>query len=290
MTGSAQGIDVSSYQPILNPADLHGLTFAFAKATDGPRETDLNFAGNWAVIGQSGKFRGAYHELRPGSATGQASHFLGTVRAQGLEPGDMLAVSVSDYPGAADDAKGFLDAVVASAGDRNPVICYTDLSVAKVLSSCTAYDLWIAWPSSTAPADVSPWRAWRLWQWHMTGLDRDAWNGTPAEMAAWIATYAKPAPVPPVKYVEVDVKLAELKQGDHGQAVRNFQGLLVSHGYGYLIAPDPGSSVADKSGVDGDFGPKTAAATAVFRQAKGLPPGEEVDAAAWAAALAGTAA
>jgi lysozyme len=286
---SAQGIDVSHYQPVLTAANLAGLDFAFAKATDGSDDTDGNFAANWAVIKTAGIFRGTYHELRPGfkdAIADQAAHFLSVVRAQGLEPGDMLAVSASDYRVTDADVKAFCDWVADATGGVNPVIVYTDLSVAATLTSCAGYPLWLAWPSDTATANVAPWESWRLWQWRETGLDQDAFNGTADDMAAWIASYA-PAPAPPITYVEADVKLAQVKQGDTGQAVRNAQGLLVAHGYGYMIAPDPGSSVEDKSGVDGIFGPKTAAAVAAFRQARKLPAGEVFDAAAWEAALTG---
>ena len=283
---SAQGKDYSHFQPPLAVADLAGLDFAFTKATDGAGDTDSTFAGNWAVIKAAGIFRGAYHEQRAGDPAGQAAHFLSVVQAQGLEPGDMLAVSVSDYSVTDGEAKTFLDAVSAGTGGRNPVICYTDLSVGQTLQSCAEYDLWSAWPSDTPPNSVAPWRGWRFWQYHMTGQDLDAFNGTPAEMAAWIATYAKPSPPPRTEYVEVDVKLAVLKQGSTGQQARNWQGILVAHAYGYLIAPDPGSSVEDKSGVDGNFGPKTDAATKAWQTAKGLPASGIVAKAEWEAALA----
>jgi GH25 family lysozyme M1 (1,4-beta-N-acetylmuramidase) len=197
VTASAQGIDVSAYQAPLAAPDLAGLDFAFAKATEGSDVTDQNFAGNWQAIKSAGKFRGAYHELRPGfkdPATAQAAHFLATVAAAGLEPGDMLAVSASDYPVTDADARAFCDAVRAGTGGQNPVIVYTDLSVAATLVSCTGYPLWIAWPSPAAPASVAPWEAWTLWQWGETGLDRDAFNGTAAEMAAWIAAFGTPVP------------------------------------------------------------------------------------------------
>jgi lysozyme len=284
---SAQGIDISSYQAVVTSARLAGLDFAFAKATDGTSETDPNFAANWAVIKTAGKMRGAYHELTPGDARGQAAHFLAAVQGAGLEPGDMLAVSVSDYSEVTDgEARAWLDAVAEATGGRNPVLCYTDRSVGANLPSCTGYPLWIAWPSSSAPASVAPWDRWHIWQWNLTHLDQDAFNGTPEQMAAWIATYAKAAPTPPTEYVEVDVKLAVLKQGSTGQQARNWQGILVAHAYGYLIAPDPGSSVEDKSGVDGNFGPKTDAATKAWQTAKGLPASGIVAKAEWEAALA----
>ena len=286
---SAQGIDVSSYQAVITSAQLDGLDFAFAKATNGADVTDPHFAANWAVIKTAGKMRGAYHELTPGDARAQAAHFLAAVRAAGLEPGDMLAVSVSDYAEVSDgDALAWLDAVAAGTGGRNPIICYTDLSVAARLSICTGYPLWIAWPEKTAPASVAPWGDWHLWQWNMTNLDKDAFNGTPAEMAAWIAGYAKPAPAPPVQYEEIDmVKVPVLRLGSAGQATRNWQGVLVAHGFGYMIAPDPGSSVEDKSGVDGQFGPKTEAASKAWQSAAGLPATGVIGKAEWEAALAG---
>lgn len=196
MTASAQGIDVSSYQPVLTAADLAGLSFAFAKATEGTTVTDGCFAGNWAAMKAAGVHRGAYHELWPAASgypvAGQAQRFVSVVRGAGLEAGDMLAVVASDYPCTDADVRGFAGAVKAATGGRNPVIVYTDLDVCRTLTSCTGYDLWIAWPSPAAPASVAPWKTWRLWQWGETGTDRDAYNGTAAEMDAWLAAYAAP--------------------------------------------------------------------------------------------------
>lgn len=197
MTASAQGHDVSAYQAPLTAADLDGLSFCFAKATNGPEGTDPNFAANWAVMKSKGIHRGTYHELEASFIQEQAAHFLATVRLQGLEPGDMLAVVASDYSGVTDaDVRAFLDELRAAA-PRCPALVYSDLSVAATLISCTGYDLWAAWPSATAPADVSPWKTWRFWQWSETGLDRDAYNGTPAELNAWIDSIANPKPPAP---------------------------------------------------------------------------------------------
>jgi hypothetical protein len=192
MTDSAQGIDVSSYQPVLTTAQLKGLAFAFAKATDGT-DTDPNFTANWKVLKSSGVHRGCYHELHSGSAGPQADYFLSVVKSAGLDAGDMLAVVASDYTGVTDaEVKAFCDQVQAAAR-TSPVLVYSDLSVAATLPSCTGYDLWVAWPSDTAPASVAPWQTWRLWQWDETTLDRDAYNGTAKEMSAWIDSIANPA-------------------------------------------------------------------------------------------------
>jgi GH25 family lysozyme M1 (1,4-beta-N-acetylmuramidase) len=192
MADSAQGIDVSSYQSVLTTAQLKGLSFAFAKATDGTA-TDPNFDANWKVLKSAGIHRGAYHELHSGSAGPQADYFLSAVRAAGgIEAGDMLAVVASDYTGVTDaDVKAWLDQVKAAAR-TSPVLVYSDLSVAATLTSCTDYDLWVAWPSDTAPSSVTPWKTWRLWQWDETTLDRDAYNGTAQQMSAWIDSIANP--------------------------------------------------------------------------------------------------
>jgi GH25 family lysozyme M1 (1,4-beta-N-acetylmuramidase) len=195
LTASAQGIDVSSYQPVLTVDALSGLDFCFVKATNGDRLADENFAANWATLKAAGLHRGAYHELvspAVASAKAQAQYFLACVVAEGLEAGDMLAVVASDYQGVTDsEVKAFCDAIHAAA-PASPVLVYSDLDVAKALGSCTGYPLWVAWPSDTAPDSVAPWKTWTFWQWSETALDRDAYNGTAAELQAWLDSVACP--------------------------------------------------------------------------------------------------
>lgn len=156
MADNAPGIDVSSYQSVLTRTDLDGLSFVFTKASD-ETATDPNFAANWAVLKSAGMHRGAYHELQGGSAGPQADHFLSVVKAAGLEAGDMLAVAASDYSGVTDaEVKAWCDQVQAAA-HLSPVLVYSDLSIAATLTSCTKYDLWVAWPNpENRPATVGP--------------------------------------------------------------------------------------------------------------------------------------
>jgi GH25 family lysozyme M1 (1,4-beta-N-acetylmuramidase) len=197
VTDSAQGIDVSGYNPPLTAAELKPYAFAFAKATDGPENMDPDFPGNWQVMKGAGIHRGAYHELWSASASSpeaQADRFLDVVTAAGLEPGDMLAVVASDYAGVTGaEVNAFCDQVKAAA-PKSPVLAYSDLSMLPSLAECTGYDLWVAWPSSTAPASVAPWKTWRFWQWGETGTDRNAFNGTVAELQSWLDSVAYPAP------------------------------------------------------------------------------------------------
>jgi peptidoglycan hydrolase-like protein with peptidoglycan-binding domain len=84
--------------------------------------------------------------------------------------------------------------------------------------------------------------------------------------------------------VEADVTLTQLENGSTGQAVQNWQGLLVAHGLGYMIATGKGN-VMQYAGVDGQFGAKTEATTRKFQAGAGLPQTGVVDAATWQKAL-----
>ncbi len=199
MVASAQGRDVSNFQGKLDWATLgKGLAFAFCKATEGTTFKDADFAANWAGIQSAGLFRGAYHFLHPAdSATTQAQYFMDTVKANGLLPGDMLVCDAEVTDGAADasvDAatKSFCTEVMRIAGPHCPVIVYTYTSFAPKLTSCTGFPLWIAYPSADSPASVAPWKTWTFWQWGtVDGIDADAFNGTDADLTAWIGTYTE---------------------------------------------------------------------------------------------------
>jgi len=198
MTASAEGRDYSAYQAPLTAADLSGLSFAFTKVTNGLTEIDPHLARNWAVLGSWGKPRGGYHELvGSASATAQDTYYVDAIKANGgLRPGDILAVVASDYPGVTDaDVKAWCDKVRSLAGPQHPIVAYTDLDVAKTLVATSGhYDLWVAWPSSSAPGPSqwapAKWKTWRFWQWGTEGgVDADAFNGTTADLDSWIAGY-----------------------------------------------------------------------------------------------------
>jgi hypothetical protein len=210
---SAQGKDVSAFQTPLNLGDLNGLDFAFTKATNGLGLVDPDLSHNWAVLAEWGKPRGAYHELTAtSSASAQAAFFVATVRACGLKALDMLAVVASDYPGVTGaDVKTFCDTVARLAGPHCPVLVYTDPAVAPRLGSCTGYPLWVAAYQSAAP-DVAPWRTWRFWQWGDTPVDHDAYNGTAADLHAWLQTYAA-TPKPPVPPTPEEAQSMNLNVG-----------------------------------------------------------------------------
>jgi GH25 family lysozyme M1 (1,4-beta-N-acetylmuramidase) len=201
MTASAQGVDVSSFQAPVTVAELKaaGYSFAFCKATNGVDGTDLDFAANWATIAEAGIWRGAYHELTTENVAEQAQHFTATVRAQGVKAGDLMAVVASDYAGVTGTEVAAFASIVRAAFPACVVLVYSDLSVLPQLGEeCTVFPLWLAYYGNSAPASVAPWDGWSFWQWAAgggaDGGDRNAFNGTAADLAAFIAPYTKAAP------------------------------------------------------------------------------------------------
>lgn len=218
---SAQGEDRSSFQEVQPwTAD----SFGFAKATEGTGWTDPTFAANWATLQKEGKPRGAYHFFHPElDAADQARFFMSVVQQHGLEAGDMLVIDsevsagASGAPQLSEPTGGrrshvalsgmmadtnmvgsgtltFLQTVRSLAGPHHPRLVYTNLSVGALLGSCADFDLWIAYPGDNAPASVAPWAGWRFWQWGFGGGagggDRDAYNGTEADLMTWIRSFA----------------------------------------------------------------------------------------------------
>lgn len=187
---NAQGIDVSSYQNDLLPATLASYDFAFAKVTEGLTFTDPHFAANWSALATWGKPRGAYHFLVPSvDATKQASFFVAMLATAGLKPTDIL-VCDSETAGASTEAatKAFLDRVRALC-PHNPILVYASLDFLPGIATSDSYPLWLADYTSSAPASVTPWPTWMFWQHSDNGVDQDYFNGSAAELTAWIQSY-----------------------------------------------------------------------------------------------------
>lgn len=200
MVASAQGRDFSSYQKPVTVAQLRGLSFAYTRVSNWSGTTmgvDTTFAGDWAAIKDAGLHRGCYWWLHLDvSAVAQANYFVAAVKKAGLAPGDML-VCDSEVPGANAGAMthAFCSEVAALAGPSCPVLIYANQNAGHLMKSCTQWPLWFAWPSPTAPPPslTAPWATWKFWQWGITGgVDADAYNGTGADLDAWIASHIPP--------------------------------------------------------------------------------------------------
>jgi hypothetical protein len=79
---------------------------------------------------------------------------------------------------------------------NNPMGVYTFISFAKdgYCAGAGKYPLWLAYPNATAPTPPPPWVNWTFWQWGArNGIDADAFNGTAAQMDAWLDSYLPPS-------------------------------------------------------------------------------------------------
>jgi peptidoglycan hydrolase-like protein with peptidoglycan-binding domain len=268
MVVSAQGIDVSGFQPPLTSEALSGLSFAFCKASEGVSIVDPHLSWNWQAIRSAGKVRGAYHELTAAdSAVEQASFFLNTVRPHGVRPGDMFAIATGDRPGITSAMiQACCELVSELVGPNCPVLVHAGLSMTRSLTTCTGFPLWIAC-DGTPPADVRPWGAWRFWQCSARPAARDAYNGTAEDLDTWIRGYTSGAPSPPVAaqppaswQEEMMKSLPTLDIGAHdapdAPMVSRVQALCTALGA--------------RCSIDGDFGPETQNAVRAVQQQFGL--------------------
>lgn len=205
----APGIDVSNYQGSVDWPTVasSGITFAYAKATEGTGFVDQTFAANWDGMKAAGIARGAYHFFRPREdPQAQAALFAQTVGA--IEPGDMPpAVDIEATDGItgaalADRILSMLEAVEAQLKTR-PII-YTSPGfwnsyVRDASGSWPAwtpsYYLWVAnYTSAPLPYIPNGWSLWVFWQYSGDGrvpgvgtpVDLDRFGGTVDELRWWL--------------------------------------------------------------------------------------------------------
>jgi lysozyme len=200
-TQQASGIDVSHYQGSVDwkAVKAGGVSFAFAKATEGTSSVDSMFETNWQGIKGAGVLRGAYHFFRASQdASAQANNFVQTVGQ--LTAGDLPPVlDVETTDGATDSAivqgvNTWLNAVGQKMG-RAPMI-YTTASFwnAHLTGNYGGYPLWVAHYDVAQPNIPSAWSDWAFWQHSQSGavegvsgsVDLDYFNGTYADLLAYL--------------------------------------------------------------------------------------------------------
>lgn len=169
----------------------------------------------------------------------------------------------------------------AVGGDYCPIFCYSYTAFLPQLSPCTDYPLWAAFFSGHAPPSVHPWDTWTIWQYAggggQFGADQDAFNGTRADLDAFMRAYQpgakpRPSPQPAPNWTETLMnQLPVLQSGASGQDVRTVQALLCARGH--TIA------------IDGNFGTATKAAVITLQSGKGLGADGIVGHATWPALL-----
>jgi lysozyme len=147
------GIDISHYQGKISwqKVAAAGITFVYAKATEGANTKDARFVTNINGMKSNGIIRGAYHFFRPAKdANLQAANFLSVVNL--LEPGDLppaLDIEVNDDLPADAIISGITTWIskVESALGRTPVIYTSAYFWNSKLGGCADFSkcpLWVA--------------------------------------------------------------------------------------------------------------------------------------------------
>lgn len=249
------GIDVSDYQERVDwqAVAKSGVSFGFAKATEGETFVSDTFATNWAGMKAAGLVRGAYHFFRPaGDPIAQANLFLRTAK---LAIGDLpavLDVEVKDGVGASELNRRVAQwlNVVETATKRQAII-YTSLNFwREALNNSDAFrghPLWIAQYGVEAPELPGNWSQWAFWQYSDAGkiagvaggVDVNRFNGPLASLRDLAQGYLW------------------LAQGNRGPAVVALQQKLRQEGF------NPGA-------IDGVFGGGTRAAVIALQRARKL--------------------
>lgn len=203
-----QGIDVSHHQGVIDwPAvKAAGVEFAYIKTTEGGDHADTQFARNWSGAAAAGVLRGAYHFMswcRP--VDQQALYFMVNIPddASALPPA--LDVEWNDNSKtcrrqpSAEEARRMMRVVLAAMEARTgkrPII-YTDINFHRDVLSNGEFSNYEFWLRSVAaePQRVYSSRPFSFWQFTATGrvpgirgpVDRNAFNGTKADWAKWVA-------------------------------------------------------------------------------------------------------
>lgn len=202
----ASGIDVSHLQGQIDWLRVAqaGISFTFAKATEGASFVDPLFSTNWNGMRDAGIVRGAYHLFHPATpVAAQVDNFVRTVGA--LAANDLPPVlDLEEVTTAAGDewqqippgqrvplAMNWLQSVEDRLG-RRPII-YTRLGfVSSELPGAgplAQYPLWIAhYTTQPSPAIPSIWPKWTFWQYSQSGrvsgvtglVDLDRFAGSPS--------------------------------------------------------------------------------------------------------------
>ena len=199
-SGGLQGVDVSEFQGDFNFAG-RGLSFGFARVSDGDTIIDPTFSEDWAHMKALGLKRGAYQFFRPSeSVTAQAAIMVGRVGRLGA--GDLPSVADVEVTEGESDAtigakvREWAGLVEAGTG-RKPII-YTYSSFFSSNPGLGSYPLWIADYGPSCPSLPPGWSTWTFWQYSdgNGSLDHDVFNGTRAELDALADGGSNPAPAP----------------------------------------------------------------------------------------------
>lgn len=194
----------------LAAAKSSGLTGIFQKATQGTTYTDPTLSTNAGSALSAALSFGTYHFGTNADGAQQASFYLQTVQSfGGLLVLDFEANSTSDTTMTLAQAEAFVQAIQQATGIWPGVYCgnYARQLLAttpsNVLPNCW---LWYAQYGAAPQIPQPTWNTWTLWQYTdgQSGIDttpvngigpcdRETFNGTAAELAAFWNANAVPA-------------------------------------------------------------------------------------------------
>ncbi|EEF57447.1 glycoside hydrolase family 25 protein [Pedosphaera parvula] len=222
------GIDVSSYQGTPNWSSVRssGITFAWAKATEGTTITDGDFTYNENNGKAAGVYMGAYHFAHPNSASpsSEAGHFWAVAGGYIQRDGKSLmptldfevfsgVVGASSY---SDWANKWCNIIVSDAGAAGasvrPVIYTSSCSAGNFDGSVAQWIPWIANYNGQNPQTGTPWSVcggydvwgagvWDAWQYSSSGsvpgiagaVDLDVFNGSLSSLTSTLLIAGPPS-------------------------------------------------------------------------------------------------
>ncbi|MFH1907787.1 MAG: glycoside hydrolase family 25 protein [Chloroflexota bacterium] len=220
----AHGVDLSHWDVAFDPAKATGqIDFAIMKASDATFR-DKKFAEIWSGV-QKVPIRGAYHYLRSGiDWKAQADFFISVVSGYDFHFYVMDFEGTNNTMGApfADMARKWIEYVTTQTGKL--VLLYTnpahyDGDLSPYGNWMKDYPLWIAQYWNNPSADKNPGLPktrksgdWIIYQYacevnfpghakeygtSANSVDLNVFNGTVADMRAWLKLGAPPPPPPP---------------------------------------------------------------------------------------------
>jgi hypothetical protein len=282
------GIDVSSYQGSginWSGQKSSGVSFAWAKATEGTYFIDSTFVINENNGKGAGVYMGAYHFARPdlnGAGT-EAGYFWnqagGYIKNDGKTA--MPALDFETFNGVVGGsysawANTWCDTIVNNASGNGvkvrPVLYCSTCQACNFGSSVGQWIPWIANPSGVSAQSGSPWDstpcpscgsgiwgagAWDVWQYGGSSIDLDVFNGNMSDMVATLVVGTGNSQKKSASYVgpiiaNSDGRLEMFGIGSNNDVWHNYQGSPNSGWNGWIDMANGNSIAGPAVGKDKD--------------------------------------
>lgn len=192
-----RGVDLSHYQGDVDFSKFagDGLAFVYAKASEGERTKDAEYANNKTGAMAAGLSFGSYHFYETSEGPGaQAAHFLsqiGDVSGQLPPVVDVETPPKGSVTDLAADVQSFVAQVQKATGCQ-PIV-YSNKSIwdTYLKFDTSTYPLWLAEYSNTINLPNTA-ASWVFWQHSQSGsdagvsgaVDTDVFNGRAGDLAA----------------------------------------------------------------------------------------------------------